>query len=414
MRVTDLTKQASVLRNVQKNSNKLQELQENMSSGRRINKLSDDPIGATQAQDFRTKISFFDMLQEVTSQTFTWLDRSEAELSHIGDLLGRTKVLVLAAANDSNDEAGRRVTAEEVQDIIETLQQSGNAKIGKVYIFSGSKTLTRPLQEGSAIHSALVSTDNLDSDLQFLLEAGQFEAEFEGFSQHPLRVRIVQEGPLGRAHYVVSDDGGESWGREITLLPEIEVYNEDGLPSDKVFLRFRGAQENKLGEPIIFPKGLELVFESNPPVAYLGNDDKRKIPTSEGILQPFNVTAREVFFRDESDPDSINTFDMLYSLKRALVDNDRNVLEQRLGDLDKSFDQVLNKRAELGAVRKELEDQLDKLTDREFNSIKQMSDLEDLDFPSAVMEMNLADTRNRATLDTSARLIQPSLLNFLR
>jgi len=414
MRVTDLTKQTSVLRNIQNNAGKLQNLQENMSSGRRINKLSDDPIGATQAQDFRTKISFFDMLQEITTQTFTWLDRSEAELTHIGDLLGRTKTLILGAANDSNDEAGRRVTAEEVQDIIETLVQSGNAKIGKVFIFSGSKTLTQPLEEGLTMQQGQIDTENLDSDLQFLLEPGQFEARFEGFSQHPYRVRIVSDGPIGRAHYVVSDDGGESWGREITLLPEIEVFNEDNHPSDKVYLRFQGEQVDKLGEPIIFPKGLEIVFEPNPPIAYQGNDDKRKIPTSEGNLQPINVTAREIFFQTEDEPNSLNVFDMLYSLKNALVANDRRVLEQRLTDLDDAFDQVLNKRADLGAVRKELEDQLDKVTDREFNNVKQMSEIEDLDFPNAVMEMNLADVRNRATLDTSARLVQPSLLNFLR
>jgi flagellar hook-associated protein 3 FlgL len=76
MRVTDLTKQNSVIRNIQKNSAELQTLQENMSSGRRINRLSDDPLGATQAQDFRTRISYFDMLRHITGQTFIWLDRT--------------------------------------------------------------------------------------------------------------------------------------------------------------------------------------------------------------------------------------------------------------------------------------------------------------------------------------------------
>ncbi|NIW85402.1 MAG: hypothetical protein GWN09_02160, partial [Gammaproteobacteria bacterium] len=84
MRVTDLTKQTAVVRNIQHNAEKLQTLQENMASGRRINRLSDDPIGATQAQDFRTKLSFFDMLRQITDQTFIWLDRTEAELSHVG------------------------------------------------------------------------------------------------------------------------------------------------------------------------------------------------------------------------------------------------------------------------------------------------------------------------------------------
>jgi flagellar hook-associated protein 3 FlgL len=413
MRVTDLTKQTSVVRNIQNNADHLQTLQENMSSGRRINRLSDDPVGATQALDFRTKLSFFDMLRRVTEQTFTWLDRSEAELTHVGELLQHTKELTLSQANDSADAASRRVTGQEVQDIIDALVQAGNAKLGKIYIFSGSKTLTQPLSEGDAAQQAQVGMENLDSDLKFLVDGEQFQGRFIGFSNHPYAVRIVKEGEIGRAQYVVSDDGGKTWSREKALLPDIEVFNEDGASSDKVMLKLQDASD-KLGEPIIYPVGLEFRFDPNPPVHYHGNDDKRLIPTSEGILQPINVTARDIFFTDPDRPNSVDIFDMLVGLKRALDENDRVVLEQRLTDLDHGFEQVLNKRASIGAARKELEDQLDKVRDREFNNTKQLSELEDLNFPAAVMEMNLADVRNKASLDTSARMIQPSLLNFLR
>ena len=414
MRVTDLTKQSAIFRNMQNNGERLQNLSDNLASGRRINKLSDDPLGATQAQDFRTKLSYFNMLKENTKRTFVWLDRTESELSHIGDLLQRVKVLILAQANDSSEKDSRRVTAEELQNITKALMQSGNSKIGKLYIFAGSKTLTTPLIRGTESHKATVEMDGLEVDLKFLLDAEQFAATFRGFSSNPLRVRITRTGEIGRAHYQVSDDGGESWGRDATLLPEIEVFNRDGLSSDKVFLRFTGEPKDFVKNPIIFHEGLEFVFEANPPIQYNGNADKRMVPTSEGILQPINVTAGEIFFRDENDPDSLNIFDMMVSLKRALLDNDGRVLEERLGDLDDAFEQVLNHRADMGAVRRELEDQLKKIDDREFNNISQLSEIEDLDFPRAVMEMNLADVRNKATLDISARLIQPSLLNFLR
>jgi flagellar hook-associated protein 3 FlgL len=413
MRVTDLTKQTAVLRNIQNNADQLQNLQETMASGRRINRLSDDPVAATQALDFRTKLSFFDMLKRVTQQTFTWLDRSEAELAHTGDLINRTKTLALAQANDSADAASRRVTAEEISNITQALVQTGNSKLGKVYIFSGSKTLTQPLVEGDSVQPAQVNTEHLESDLAFLVDPEQFKGQFKGFSQHPYIVRITQGGEMGRARFQVSDDGGKSWSRNKALLPDIEVFNEDGASSDKVMLKILDPND-KLGEPMIFPKGLEFVFDSNPPVRYLGNDDKRLIPTSEGILQPVNVTAKDIFFKNPDRPKSVNIFDMLESIRRAMEDNDRVVLEQRLQDIDDAYDQVLSRRADIGAARKELDDQLDKIRDREFNNTKQLSELEDLNFPAAVMEMNLADVRNKASLDTSARMIQPSLLNFLR
>ena len=126
------------------------------------------------------------------------------------------------------------------------------------------------------------------------------------------------------------------------------------------------------------------------------------------------MTAKDIFFSNPDAANSIDVFDMLSSIRRALEDNDGVVIEQRLQDLDNAFEQVLNKRAAIGAARKELEDQLDKVRNREFNNTKQLSELEDLNFPAAVLETNLADVRNKASLDTGARMIQPSLLNFLR
>jgi flagellar hook-associated protein 3 FlgL len=414
MRVTDLTKQNAVLRNIQTNSDRLQTLQENMSSGRRINKLSDDPIGATQVQDFRTKLSFLGMLKHNIQQNYIWLDRSEGELEHMADALRQAKTLVLAQANDSSDQASRNVTAEELDAITESLFKSGNAKIGKVYIFAGSRTLTQPLEKREAVHPALVNGENIKADLKFLVDLGRFKADFDGFSSRPYIVRVDKEGPMGRALYSVSDDGGKSWSKPKTLLPDIEVFNPDGEPSEKLMLHLHGSQLDKLGDQVVYPEGLEFTFDPNPPVSYMGNDDRRLVPLGEDRLEPLNLTAREILYKAQDKPDTVDIFELLSSLSRSLRDNDPRVLEKRLGDLDRAYNQVLSFRADVGSVRRELEDQLQQIGDREFSDTKQLSQIEDLDFPSAVVEMNMADVRNKASLDTSSRLIQPSLLNFLK
>jgi flagellar hook-associated protein 3 FlgL len=335
-------------------------------------------------------------------------------LAHIGEMLQRAKQLALAQANDTADEATRRVTAEELQDIVDNMINSGNAKVGKVFIFAGSKTLTKPLEPNPGRQDALLNPDQIPADERLLLDTKPLQAAFEGWSQHEYIARIVKEGEMGRAEFKVSDDGGKTWSREKTLLPKVEMVNESGVPSDKVFLVFAGQALDKLGAPPVFPQGLEYRFTSNPPLAYKGNDDKRLVAVGEGQLLPINLTAHDLYFRDPKRDASLDVFDMLFGIKRSLEDNDTATLSKRLNDVDRAMDQILSKRADVGSVRKELEDQLDKSKDREFQGTKQMSELEDLDFPAAVTEMNLADVRNKATLDTSGRLIQPSLLNFLR
>lgn len=414
MRVTDLTKQNAIIRNLAKSQEQLQNLQEGMATGRRINKLSDDPIGATKVQDTRTKLSFMSTLQRNIEQNFLWMDRTEAELLHMSDQLQQAKTLILAQANASADRDTRLVTAEELRAITEGLIQSGNARIGKVFIFGGSKTLTPPLERGRRIQPAVVDMDNLGADAQFLLDPEQFAAEFDGFSLNPYVVRITREGPMGFARYQVSDDGGESWSAEKTLLPNIELVNEDGKSSDKVEMRFTAPEQDNLGEPMVFPEGLVYRFDPNPSVKYQGNEDQRLVETSEAKVLPINVTGRQIFFETEAIPDSINIFETLRSLEQALVENDPVVLEQRLAELDQAANQLLTNAANVGSVRREMEQQLDRLGNRELSNTRRLSELEDLDYQQAVVDLNLADVRHKSALDTSGRLVQPSLLNFLK
>ena len=414
MRVTDLTKQNAIVRNMANNAEHLQKLQDNMSTGRRINKLSDDPVGATQVQDLRTKVAYMGSVQSNLQQNFLWLDRTEAELMHASELLQDAKSLTLAQANANADRDTRLVTAEEMRSIGDNLIQSGNAAIGKVYMFGGSKTLTPPLARSPLVQPAEIDPDDLSADVRFVLDPAQFAAEFEGYSSNQYVLRITREGPLGKARYEVSDNGGKSWSKEQTLLPVVEMVREDGKLSDKVILRFTARENDPIGDPLVFPEGLQYRFEPNPPVRYQGNDDKRMVAVSESKLLPLNVTGDRVFFQQEGAPDSVNIFETLLALERALTQNDSKVISQRLDELDKAQQQILASTASVGAVRKEMETQLDKLADRELTTVKRMSEIEDLNFAEATVDMNMASARHEATLSTSAKLIQPSLLSFLR
>ena len=410
MRVTDLTKQNSILRNIANNSTRMQTLQDNMASGKRISKISDDPVGATMAQDFRTRISYFSTLQGNLQTNFVWMDRTEAELTLMSELLQRAKTLALSQASDTADANTRRVTGQEVGSIIDAMYNAGNAKIGKLFVFSGTKTFTQPLTRNNIVQPALA---------RFEQQAGQAQfARFEGNSTNRYILRITKSGELGRAHYVVSDDGGASWSRERTLLPQNEIFNPEGLPSDKVrlLLNETSGQVDEQGnpQPLILPAGMELYYQPNPPVEFNGNDEKRMVETGEGTLMPLNVTGTDFLFEQPGKPETVDVFNLLFGVKEALLDNDRDALETKLDDIDQAAQQILSARASIGAVRKEMEDRMEKLNEREYSKVSQLSEIEDLDFAEAVVDLNMSDARHKASLDTSARLIQPSLLNFLR
>jgi flagellin-like hook-associated protein FlgL len=44
----------------------------------------------------------------------------------------------------------------------------------------------------------------------------------------------------------------------------------------------------------------------------------------------------------------------------------------------------------------------------------ELSKLEDMDLAKGAIDLNKAELKNKVALDSSARLIQPTLINFLR
>ena len=102
MRVTEVTKRDHVIDNIQTSSGQLQDIQMQMATGRRLNKTSDDPIGAARSQDIVTTISSQKQLLQNIVDNVAWLQRTEQEISHINEMLGKIRTLALSQAGSDS------------------------------------------------------------------------------------------------------------------------------------------------------------------------------------------------------------------------------------------------------------------------------------------------------------------------
>lgn len=427
MRVTDVTKREQVVGHMQKNSQRLQTLQTELATGRRINRPSDDPIGATVVQDIVTTISRNEQDIRNIDSNISWLEHTEIELNHVSELLEKAKVLAVSQANDATTLESRAIVAQELRAIREALFDAANAKFGKLYLFSGTKTFTQPLSQNSPIQEAKVQTvDIKQKDVSELLDVAQFQAQFEEHSSNEYRVRISETGTFGRALFQVSDDFGETWSKENVLLPVVKVFNADGKPNDKVLLRFtneEGLAANEVDEEsaasfdfaasdIVFPEGLEFVYLPNPKIAYEGNSQKKEVLIANNTTVPLNITAQELFL--ESEDDHVDIFGVLSALEQALDADDGDAVANRLEHLDAARTQVLKQIATVGNTIHELDKAKAKLDDQVFSKQTRLSEVQDIDLATSMVEMNTAELNNRTALDAGGRLIQPTLLEFLR
>lgn len=289
MRVTESSKKETVLNNIQKSATRLRDLQSDLATGQKINRISDDPIGATVMQDVITSVSRSEQIKENIDTNIAWLEQNEVELKHISELLGRARSLVVSQAGGSSGPESRMTVFQELSAIKETLFDTANAKQGKLYLFSGTKTLTKPLVLNGPIQKAKVYTDNVvQKDIADLVDLTQFDAQFEGYSANTYRVRISETGTFGSAKYKISEDGGKTWGNEALLLPTIPVRPAQGF-DDKITLKFSKDQElltdlfkdlddgfAATPKGLVFPEGFEFVFSPNPNIGYKGNNQKKK------------------------------------------------------------------------------------------------------------------------------------------
>jgi len=433
MRVTEVTKRDHVVDNIQKSSGKLQDIQIQMASGRRLNKTSDDPLGAARSQDIVTTISSQKQLIQNIDENIAWLQRTENEINSINEILGQVRTLAISQSGSDSNEESRLMVAREFSAARKNLFDIGNSREGKLYLFSGIKSLTPALKKNIIFQPAKVEKKGISQkDIREILDVNQFRAQFEGFSTNKYRIKVSKGGIWGQARIKISDDDGRTWSKEQVLRPHTGVFNPDGKLNDQVVLKFSD-QEGRLGNVlpeqfdfnsessaefdidsigIFFPKGIEFLYYPNPEVTYNGSSVKKEALISNGLSIPVNVTAKELLLNEGGN--GVDVFSLLSAMERALIENDGIAIAQRIGEIDLAQNQVLKQQADVGNIVRQLFSTQSKLEDQQFEKESELSDIQDLDIAEATVDLKVAEANNRLSLNTGARLIQPSLSDFIR
>lgn len=150
MRVTQSMLSSNMLRNLNTSYNKMSKLQEQMNSGKLVNRPSDDPVIAVKGMGYRVDLDKNAQFQRNINEANTWTDTTDEALDQVGSALIRVKELIVQAANDTNTTEDRQKISVEISQIREQLKDVANTKIGDNYIFSGTHT-NSPLYDNNNV-----------------------------------------------------------------------------------------------------------------------------------------------------------------------------------------------------------------------------------------------------------------------
>jgi flagellar hook-associated protein 3 FlgL len=94
--------------------------------------------------------------------------------------------------------------------------------------------------------------------------------------------------------------------------------------------------------------------------------------------------------------------------------NNPSSLDSDLTRLDAVTDSMKTGLSQIGARYNRVENMRNAADDRILTLNSQQSEVEDIDLPATIMEMQLQQTAYQAALYATAKVIQPSLVDFLR
>ncbi|MED4019130.1 flagellar hook-associated protein FlgL [Sutcliffiella cohnii] len=292
MRVTQSMLAGNSLRHISQGFNKMGKLQEQLSTGKKITRPSDDPVVAMKGMYYRTNLTEVQQYKRNLSEAYAWMEESEAAIEQGSNVLSRVRELLVQGMNGTLADEDKNAIASEVGQLKEALVQVANTQFTGRYIFNGT-----------AINEPRV-TDGTDPS-------------------------------------TVKD----------------------------------------LNEPFM-------------------------IEVSKGIKLQANIDANNVFNEE--------LFTIMNQIEQGLKGDDSVDLGAFLGRLDNQIDSMNAERSELGARYNRLEMIDDRLAYQEYVATRVLSDNEDAHLEEVITDLITAESVHRAALGVGARIIQPSLLDFLR
>lgn len=361
MRVTDKMAYNQTTNNLSKNRTEMSELQNQAATQKRINKPSDDPAASARVLVARTEERGGKQFIKNINAARSFLEFTDQSLSEMTESLVRAKELAIQQANDAGASADtRRAAAAEVGQLYAQAVQIGNRKLGEKYIFGGFKTTTPPFD---------------------------LSGEYAG------------------------DDG------DMKLQINKDAFLAMNISGDKVFLGKGLGEDGLLRPKTNVPRNTEELqrHKEEELNRIERNQEMRDEPVT--LRSPASVGSRsENAVRSRSEP-MVQGTDVLRTLKDfeiALETNDKAEIQTAVENLDAALNQIVNARAQVGARVSTLNAAQDSLQKAIVDNKTVASQLEDADLFEVVSDMNKTDSTLKATLETSSKVTNMSLLDFLR
>jgi len=406
----------NMLDHLQNNLGDLNNLNEQLSSGKLFQMPSDAPIKVADSMNYKSQLNRNNQFQRNLDQTENWLNTTESALKSGTEVIQRARELTIYAANDSMTSDDRKMVAKEMKQLRDELIDISNAKLGDSYIFSGQKTGEKPFELAPSDPNNYVKyngdKNSVNRRLNENVEMGVnlnghevFKDEIENINK--VYQNLVSDKTRAEVESVkfediddfnnnyLGDSSGTTKTFEIivdgdTANPENVEFNKDYTQAENAFESFKDVKdyfEKELeGVEVDISSENELIFRSNTS----GSDSKLE------VINDIDIIAGDLEDEGTDEP-----------YKGDAIGNN-------LSEMDASINKYAELRSQVGGKLQRTGNIIDRLEANEVHLRTLKSKNEDADLAEVITELKMEETVYRASLASGSRIMQQSLVDFIR
>ncbi|MDR2509872.1 MAG: flagellar hook-associated protein 3 [Spirochaetaceae bacterium] len=380
----------------------------------RLRELADDPLAASHAVRYASYITRLERFEDNTHSARERYKLIDSYLGEATNITQRLRELAVQGANGIYTEEDTAAMGAEVNELLKELTAIANAQDPDgAYLFSGDKSFTQPFR---IVEGTVAGMDG----------SAPVEVEYRGAGAN--RRSEISD----RTFTQLDMAGGMAfWAERMQIISSVNADDYQVRQNASIFVDGTEIALN-VGDNV--QSIVAKINDSAAPVKAYIDVETRSIAL-EG-MDPHLITLEDEqgsqvlrdlgLIRGNSEQGAPNwdnsarvaggsLFDAAIKLRDALLRGDQNTIGgQALGGMDEALANLNARRAAIGSRQERVEQTWTRIN-REIQDVNESLSREaGLDLASAALELGMMDMSHKAALQTAARILPQTLLDFLR
>ena len=418
MRIANLDTVNRMIDTVQYNSRNEAAAQKEMSTGKRVDRPSDDPGAAINSVYQRTQLARTEQYRKNVGEARDTVNIGHDALGDVTQVLQRVRELAVQGANGTYTQEDRQAMAFEVEELLKHTLQVANTKQEDRYFFAGETWKNQPFDAKTADTRGLGRP--LIEKVRYTGSGGEQKMEIGEGDTVSVALAGNRAFQAGK-HTVVSltDAGSFALAKDSKISVDgVAVALKAGDTLDSVIDRINRAVPSARAFRRELPGG-ESVLELESSDAHRLMLEDLEGGSTLADLGVLRSGKEGHVLGDNIHPNTLESggsvFDVMIRFRNALLDNDVEGIGSRdLAGLGEALGAATSSQARLSAVATRLGEADRSLARSSELATERLSKNEDVDMAEAAIRYNQLEMVHRISLQTAAKLVQPTLMDHLR